>query len=96
MRKNSNETALKSAIEAAEEYEMKQIFNFERDPESTSRYLEKGLPPLLAMVLPANLEVTEVGDCGDGPMYIVRKIYASGTVTDIIEQLAEKQKANEK
>lgn len=73
-----------------EDEEWNELFKFKPDKVAMAQYLEQGLPALLAMILPANLEVSQVGDYGDGPVYIARQIYVCGTVEDIVQQLSEK------
>lgn len=51
---------------------------------------EQGIPPLLAQVVPAEMEIISVGPGRDGrTLYMVTKELAHGTAENIIEYLME-------
>lgn len=65
------------------------LMDFKPDPRAICLRLEHGIPPLLAAIVPSDMDIKSVGDIPDDPMYIVRKIVACGTVEDIVNQIAQ-------
>lgn len=80
--------------DASAEDDWVHLMDFRPDPRATCLRLEQGIPELLAMIVPANMEITKVGNCGEDELYIVRQIVACGTGNEIIQQIAQLQNAD--
>lgn len=69
---------------------------FTADSEATQHRLAQGIPELLAEVLPADMEITSMGESNSIPTYLVKQIVFSGTAEEIVDYLAAKQRAAHK
>lgn len=81
------------APEMADDGDWVPLMKFKVDKDAMRHRLEKGIPHLLAMVLPPEMEISVADICCDEPVYIVPQIPICGTAEDIIEYLATQQKS---
>lgn len=65
------------------------LMDFKPDTKATCLRLEQGIPELLAMIVPPDMEITKVGNFAEDPLYIVRQIVACGTCSDIVNRIGQ-------
>lgn len=62
------------------------------DSEAMQYRLAQGIPELLSMILPSDMDIIAMGESNNIPIYLVKQIVFSGTAEEIVDYLAAKQR----